>query len=74
MINKVVLLIVFFVTVVSSNFYGQEITVIDKITQERIPGVLIYSKNPKVNVRGNAEGRFQLNSFQTLEDENYFDQ
>ncbi len=64
MINKVVLLIVFFVTVVSSNFYGQEITVIDKITQERIPGVLIYSKNPKVNVRGNAEGRFQLNSFQ----------
>ena len=63
MINKVVLSITFFVMGISGVSFSQEITVLDAITQERIPGVLIYSNNPDVKVRGDGEGRFQLASF-----------
>ena len=62
-INKVVLLIVFIVALVPRNSFGQEITILDKITQERIPGALIYSNNPNIKVRGNTEGRFMLDAF-----------
>ncbi len=45
------------------NVYAQEITVLDQVTQERIPGVKVYSNTPKVQVIANSEGRFQLDDF-----------
>lgn len=58
-----VLCLTLFILVQSGFSFGQEITVTDKITQERIPGVLIYSNNPVIKVRGNVDGRFQLSAF-----------
>ena len=42
---------------------AQEITITDKVTQERIPSVKIYSKNPKVQIIANIEGRFRVEAF-----------
>lgn len=43
--------------------FSQEITVLDRVTQERIPGAKIYSINPKVQVLANGNGRFRLEPF-----------
>lgn len=50
-------------TFVSEFTVAQEITVIDRMTQERIPGVKIMCKNGDVNRIANAEGRFRLEPF-----------
>jgi len=42
---------------------AQEITVLDEVTQERIPGVKVYSIQPKVQIIANSEGRFKLEDF-----------
>ncbi len=42
---------------------AQEITVLDEVTQERIPGVKVYSIEPKVQVIADLNGRFQLEDF-----------
>jgi hemoglobin/transferrin/lactoferrin receptor protein len=47
----------------SGKLFGQEITVIDKVTQQRIPGAKVYSINPKVQRVANMDGRFQLSDF-----------
>lgn len=52
-----------FISLVVFNVRGQEITITDKLTQQRIPGVKIYSINPKINVLSNVEGRFRLEPF-----------
>jgi len=41
----------------------QEITVVDRLTQERIPGVKISCQNSNQRVVANSEGRFRLESF-----------
>lgn len=46
------------------NSFSQEITVLDEITQEHIPGAKVYSISPKIQIIANAKGRFQLESFQ----------
>lgn len=46
------------------NSFSQEITVLDEITQEHIPGAKVYSISPKIQILANAKGRFQLESFQ----------
>ena len=43
---------------------SQEITVIDRLTQERIPGVKIECKSSDTKVIANSEGRFRLETFQ----------
>lgn len=43
--------------------FAQEITVKDKITQQSIPNVKIYSKNPVVQKIADAHGRFRLEPF-----------
>lgn len=59
------LLVIFIV--LSSGFQSmvlaQEITIIDEITQERIPGVKVFSKQPKIQVVANIDGRFRLEPF-----------
>ncbi len=42
---------------------AQEITVFDEVTQQRIPGVKVYSINPKVQLYTDLDGRFQLEKF-----------
>ena len=46
-----------------SSLIAQEITILDKITQERIPSVKIYSNSPKVQQLANIDGRFKLDFF-----------
>ena len=42
---------------------AQEITIIDKLTQQYIPGAKIWSKNPSIQKLASNKGRFQLNDF-----------
>jgi len=42
---------------------AQEITVIDKLTRKHIPSVRIESRDSKVQILANIEGRFQLDDF-----------
>lgn len=44
--------------------YAQEITVIDNVTQERIPGVKVHCKDGSKRKLANSEGRFQLEDFE----------
>ena len=43
--------------------FGQSITVLDEVTQQRIPGAKVYSNSPKVQRRSNTEGLFSLEDF-----------
>ncbi len=43
--------------------FGQSITVLDAITQQRVPGAKIFSLNPKVQRLANTQGLFDLNDF-----------
>jgi len=52
-----------FLGLCSSVSFSQEITVTDEVTLEHIPGVKIYSKNPKVQLVANSEGRFRADAF-----------
>ena len=63
MFKRILLVIPFFITLWSGQLSAQEITVLDEVTQERIPGVKVYSNQPKVQVIANSEGRFQLEDF-----------
>ena len=42
---------------------GQSITVLDAVTQQRIPGAKIYSNSPKIQRRSNTNGLFSLQDF-----------
>lgn len=50
--------------VISGIARSQEITVVDRMTQERIPGAKIYCKGGDVKRLANSDGRFQLDPFQ----------
>lgn len=43
--------------------FAQEITLVDRLTQERIPGVKIVCKNGDARTIANSEGRFRLETF-----------
>ncbi|MGE3825013.1 MAG: TonB-dependent receptor plug domain-containing protein, partial [Bacteroidia bacterium] len=43
--------------------YAQTITVVDKTTRESVPGVVIYSNNPKTSVATNAKGQADISVF-----------
>ncbi|MGB0915168.1 MAG: TonB-dependent receptor [Crocinitomicaceae bacterium] len=43
--------------------FAQEITVLDEVTQEHIPGAKVFSNAPRVQKLANNEGRFQLSDF-----------
>ncbi len=47
----------------SSVLLSQEITIKDEISQQSIPSADIYSLNPKIRVRADVNGRFQLDRF-----------
>lgn len=62
--NKLLVNLLFLSVVFTCQFVsGQEITVIDKLTRQHIPGVKIVSKDSKVQKLANIEGRFQLDDF-----------
>ncbi|XOV68639.1 MAG: TonB-dependent receptor plug domain-containing protein [Fluviicola sp.] len=42
---------------------SQEITVVDRLTQERIPGVKVFCKSSDQRLIANSEGRFRLEPF-----------
>lgn len=48
---------------VSGWSHSQEITVVDRLTQERIPGVKIFCKSSDQKLIANSEGRFRLEPF-----------
>lgn len=52
-----------FSVVLLSNSYAQEITILDKLTQQHIPGAKVYSNSPKVQKVADIDGRFQLDDF-----------
>jgi len=43
--------------------FGQEITIVDKLTRKHVPGAKIVSLNGKVKRLANIDGRFQLKHF-----------
>lgn len=43
--------------------YAQEITILDKLTQQSIPGAKVYSNTPKIQKIADVNGRFRLESF-----------
>lgn len=47
----------------SQDLYGQEITILDKVTQERIPFATVFSKNPEKKLLADVDGRFYLEEF-----------
>lgn len=59
--NKI--LILFVLILIAVNAGAQEITIIDKLTQQRIPGARIYSLKPKVQHISDVNGRFRLDLF-----------
>ncbi len=63
MLKKEICFLLFSIIFFSKSIFAQEITVLDEVTQERIPGVKVYSISPKVQVIANSEGRFHLESF-----------
>lgn len=61
---KHLLYLTILLSVVSLNYaIGQEITILDKLTQQHIPGAKIYSINPKIQLLADVDGRFQLDNF-----------
>ena len=54
--------VIFFV-VISGFVSSQEITVVDRITQERIPGVKVFCESGEQKLIANSEGRFRLEEF-----------
>ena len=57
------LISVFVVLVISVTARSQEITVVDRLTQERIPGVKIFCKSGDTKRLANSEGAFVLEPF-----------
>jgi hemoglobin/transferrin/lactoferrin receptor protein len=51
------------ITLYSSLLFSQIITVVDKTTRQTIPGVIIYSNNPKVSTTTNAKGQADIFAF-----------
>lgn len=58
--NYITLLLLLIIT---SWSHSQEITVVDRLTQERIPGVKIFCTSSDQRVIANSEGRFRLEPF-----------
>ncbi len=46
---------------------AQNITIIDKTSRETIPGVVVYSNNPKLSVLTNAKGQADILSFKAAD-------
>ena len=63
MLKQAVLLILLFSFGSVLYCFGQEITVYDQVTQQPVPGAKIYSNQPKIQLRTNAAGKFQLEIF-----------
>ena len=63
MIKHLLSLIILLSVVSLNHVIGQEITIVDKLTQQHIPGAKIYSINPKVQRLADVDGRFQLEDF-----------
>ena len=58
---KHLLYLTILLSVVSLNYaIGQEITILDKLTQQHIPGAKIYSINPKIQLLADVDGRFSI--------------
>ena len=60
--RRIAVLVFAFLLLVSAA-KAQTITVVDKITRESIPGVVIYSNNPKVSSTTNAKGEVDISIF-----------
>ncbi|MGY8926536.1 MAG: hypothetical protein ACKVJC_04495, partial [Flavobacteriales bacterium] len=63
MLKHLLFLTFSFIVISMGSLIAQEITILDKITQERIPSVKIYSTSPKVQQLANIDGRFNLDFF-----------
>jgi len=63
MLKLPIILVVLFACCSIGFLHAQEITILDEVTQERIPGVKIYSIHPKVQKIANIDGRFRLEPF-----------
>jgi hemoglobin/transferrin/lactoferrin receptor protein len=50
-------------TLYSSLLFSQIVTVVDKTTRQIIPGVVMYSDNPKVSTTTNAKGQADIFAF-----------
>lgn len=59
--------VVFAFVFLSSVAKAQTITVVDKTTRESIPGVVIYSNNPKVSATTNAKGEADISVFKNAD-------
>jgi hemoglobin/transferrin/lactoferrin receptor protein len=46
---------------------AQTISVVDKTTQESIPGVIVFSNQPKLSVATNSKGQVDIASFKTAD-------
>jgi hemoglobin/transferrin/lactoferrin receptor protein len=48
---------------ISFSSFSQELTILDQVTQEYVPGAKIYSINPKLQVLANGQGKFDISLF-----------
>ncbi len=56
-------ILLIFLSILPGLSYSQEITVVDRLTQERIPGVKVFCTSSDQRVIANSEGRFRLEPF-----------
>ncbi len=63
MLKKIFHVLTLLIVLSFGQLSAQEITVLDEVTQERIPGVKVYSVHPKVQIIANSEGKFHLKDF-----------
>jgi len=63
--KKITLLLAGIVCSLSSQ--AQSITVVDKTTQRTIPGVVVYSNNPKASTLTNAKGKTDVSAFKSAD-------
>ncbi|MGQ0829845.1 MAG: TonB-dependent receptor [Bacteroidota bacterium] len=46
---------------------AQTLTVVDKTTRQTLPGVIVYSNNPKISILTNAKGQVELLAFKAAD-------
>ena len=49
------------------NITAQTITIIDKTTRETIPGVVVFSNQPKLSLQANNNGQADISSFKSAD-------
>ena len=62
--NQLLFVVIFLVFCNVQFVQGQTITVLDEVTQQRIPSALIYSNSPKIKKLSNTNGLFSLSDFE----------